>query len=90
MFENLFSDITKDAKQGLSKLLNAKVDEQVARINRTANMQGDVIAGANVAPVPEDLQRQTTITEANTTGWGTGLMFVGGVIAAAVILRSLR
>lgn len=88
MFENIFSDLQESVKTGLGKIAEAKANEVVARIDRTANMRGDNIAGATVVPVGESLVR----AEATQNGSGTGsvVLMIGAVIAAAVVLRSLR
>lgn len=91
-FSNLFADAETKVKQGLGRLIEAKVTEKVERIERASDPLRNAVNGATVSPRdPLTMTRENSPvdTTEGVSSMTKGALIVLAVLAAGAVLRKL-
>lgn len=91
MWEELFSKAKTEVQTGLGRLVQAKVTEQVERIERKADPLADAVRGMTVSPVNDAPVRQAAPVDTieGIPTWQKGALVVLGVLVAGALLRRM-
>lgn len=90
-WDDIFADGKAAIKTGLGRLVEAKVTEQVERIDRKADPLADTVRGMTVSPVNTMTVRENSPVDTmeGLPAWQKGALAALAVVVAAVILRRM-